>query len=123
MLQALRRKTHDPRIFCAVLLLAPHVLRPLSRMVPGVRHAALHPAGAKEATLRPVRNVIPTRARRNVAASNTHQGDHMMIRQTQLLAALRRILSRCPAPSDYRRATNGRTVRFIGWRKAGRRAQ
>jgi len=47
----------------------------------------------------------------------------MAITQQRLLAALRRTLSRCPAPSDYRRATNGRLVRFIGWRKAGRRAQ
>lgn len=47
----------------------------------------------------------------------------MMIRQTQLLAALRRIQSRGRAPSDFRKLPDGRIVRFVDWRKAGRRAR
>ena len=45
----------------------------------------------------------------------------MMIRQFHLLTALRRILSRTPFMSDYRRASNGRLVRFIDLRGAAAR--
>lgn len=47
----------------------------------------------------------------------------MMIRQTQLLAALRSILSRTPFVSDFRKLPDGRIVRFVDWRKAGRSAK
>lgn len=45
-----------------------------------------------------------------------------MIKQPELLALLRRLLSRSPFMSDWRKLSNGRLVRFIDWRKAVRHA-
>lgn len=44
-----------------------------------------------------------------------------MIKQPELLALLRHLLSRLPM-SDWRKLSNGRLVRFIDWRKAVRYA-
>lgn len=40
--------------------------------------------------------------------------------QSQLLAALRRLLSRTPFISDFRKLSDGRIVRFVDWRNARR---
>ena len=44
----------------------------------------------------------------------------MMITQWQILAVLRRILSRTPYVSDYIKASDGRIVRFVNWKEAAR---
>ena len=46
----------------------------------------------------------------------------MSITQEQIRAALRHKAERTPYITDYRKASDGRIVRFIDWRKAGRRA-
>lgn len=44
----------------------------------------------------------------------------MMITREMLAEALARFLALTPAPSYWRKATDGRLVRFVAW---GRRAQ